>query len=51
MMFARVRRKDMTFANNGAAETEIAETKPVCLHTSTKTYGMDFMLTGFDSFT
>jgi hypothetical protein len=41
----------MTIANNGAAENEVAETKCVCLHTSTKIYDVDFMLTGFVSFT
>jgi len=41
----------MTVANNGAAVTEVAETKCICLHTSTKIYGIDFMLTGFVSFT
>jgi hypothetical protein len=38
-------------ANNGAAENEVAETKCVYLHTSTKIYVIDFMLTGFVSFT
>ena len=38
-------------ANNAAAETEVAETKCVCLHTSTKIYDIDCMLTGFVSFT
>jgi len=46
-----VRSKDMTIANNGVAETEVAETKCVCLHTSTEIYDIDLMLTGFVSFT
>jgi hypothetical protein len=46
-----VRSKDMTIANNGVAEIEVAGTKCVCLHTSRKIYDIDFMLTGFVPFT
>jgi len=51
MAAARFRSKAMTIANNSATETEVAETKCVCLYTSTKIYDIDLMLTGFVSFT